>query len=58
MTIFDSIRYPISDNPTLDELHALPSHFREEYNRIVLSTYRLFNQADLYRKIILEWDTQ
>lgn len=56
MTIFDSIRYPISDDPSIDELQALPDHFRDKYQEIVFSCYTCFNKAKLYRTIILEWE--
>ncbi len=34
MSIFDTIKYPISSLMTLDELHALPMELRTRYHKL------------------------
>ena len=60
MTIFDSIKYPISDPPTLEELRAVPeSIYRawEVYNGWNLGMKTYNEKIKLLRKFILEYDS-
>jgi len=58
MTIFDIIRYPISDHPTDKELDAIPSGICEIFNKIAEYTKTEKEQelVSLLRKVILEYE--
>ena len=70
MTIFDSIKYPLDDVPTTDQVMALPNEitdpwtktcqtqFTRECVRLGLMTYMEYPPAvALLRKIIMEYDS-
>ena len=60
MTIFDSIKYPISDKITIQQLSALPNDIFEEIRRQMAKqdTFGGIELAQLMRKVILEWNTK
>ena len=59
MTIFDAIKYPISDNPTSgEEYDSLPEHFHVIWRNRLDPYFSKYHNVNLkiLRKIILEYD--
>jgi len=58
MTIFDTIRYPIPDRPTTEQLRAVPNEIMIELNIIVRNKkiYHFNEKVALLRKMIAEYE--
>lgn len=72
MTIFDSIKYPISDPASADQLNAVPHAIKRKWvnhleyyypsnpgtgYRTVMHTFYTKENVTLLRRVILEYDT-
>ncbi len=57
MSLFDVIKYPISDKLTADELRAVPVAIIRKWHRDpIVYQNNVLNSAKLLRKLILEYN--
>lgn len=64
MSLFDSIRYPVSDNPTREELNAIPKEilrkWREKQPKDLLRSSKSFEKmlSELRHEILIHNETK